>query len=254
MTDKGISVKFVEPFDITNRILLALPPASLARIRPRLQPLAMEKSQVIDRKDGPIHHLYFVNRGMVSFVKTMRDGRTVEIGAVGIEGVTDPNALFGIDHAFLETMVQIPGTAFRIDRETLCREMDRDAAFRGLMQKYVRFAFGQLAQTAACNRLHSLEERCCRWLLLAHDSALADTFSLTHEFLAMMLGVRRSGVSIVAQLLKKAGLIGYTRGEVTILNRAGLEDAACECYATARSQLDQLFPDRHRGHHSKLKH
>jgi CRP-like cAMP-binding protein len=120
------------------------------------------------------------------------------------------------------------------------------------MQKYARFAFSQLAQTAACNRLHSLEERCCRWLLLAHDSALADNFSLTHEFLAMMLGVRRSGVSIVAHLLKKAGLIEYKRGRVTILDRAGLMDAACECYGSTQMQLQQLFGARPKRHSHRV--
>jgi CRP-like cAMP-binding protein len=233
--------RFVEPVGFTNRILFALPPASLDRMKPFLEPLIMEKGQVIDRANGPIRHMYFVNRGLVSVVKTMRDGRTVEIGAVGIEGVTDPNALFGIDHALLETMVQIPGSAFRIEREILMREMAKDNAVREIMQKYVRFAFSQLAQTAACNRLHSLEERCCRWLLLAHDSALADNFSLTHEFLAMMLGVRRTGVSIVAHLLKKAGMIDYKRGRVTILDRAALADAACECYGSTQAQLEELF-------------
>lgn len=243
--------RLVEPLGFTNRILLALPHASLDRIKPFLEPLIMERGQVIDRMNGPIKHMYFVNRGLVSVVKTMRDGRTVEIGAVGLEGVTDPNALFGIDRALLETMVQIPGSAFRIEREILKREMGRDVAVRDIMQKYIRFAFSQIAQTAACNRLHSLEERCCRWLLLAHDSALADNFSLTHEFLAMMLGVRRSGVSIVAHLLKKAGLIDYRRGRVTILDRAGLMDAACECYGSTQMQLEQLFgpgPKRHVHH------
>jgi CRP-like cAMP-binding protein len=249
---KRPSSRLVEPLGFTNRILLTLPHASLERIKPFLEPLIMERGQMIDRIDGPIRHMYFVNRGLVSVVKTMRDGRTVEIGAVGIEGVTDPNALFGIDQALLETMVQIPGSAFRIEREVLKREMVKDNAVREIMQKYARFAFSQLAQTAACNRLHSLEERCCRWLLLAHDSALADNFSLTHEFLAMMLGVRRSGVSIVAHLLKKAGLIEYKRGRVTILDRAGLMDAACECYGSTQMQLQQLFGARPKRHSHRV--
>jgi len=119
--------------------------------------------------------------------------------------------------------------------------MESDEVFRTVMQKYVRFAFNQVAQTAACNRLHSLEERCCRWLLIAQDSAQSNSFQLTHEFLAMMLGVRRSGVSIAAQLLRRAGLIDYKHGYVTILNRTGLLDACCECYATTCAQLIQLF-------------
>jgi CRP-like cAMP-binding protein len=185
--------------------------------------------------------MYFVNRGLVSLVKTMQDGRTVEVSAIGPEGVSDPNALFGIERAVLESVVQISGSALRIRHDVLAREIDSDAVLRGVVHEYARFAVEQIVQTAACNRLHSLEERCCRWLLIAHDSALADTFPLTHHFLAVMLGVQRSGVTIAARFLKKAGLIQYTRGNVTVTDRPGLEEAACECYATIRAELDQIF-------------
>lgn len=201
----------------------------------------MARGQIIDHVDAPIKDLYFINRGLVSLVKTMKDGRTVEVGTVGVEGVTGLNALFGIDAAIVETLVQIPSSAFRVRRDHLKHAMATDNAFRETMQKYARFALGQFAQTAAHNRLHSLEERCCRWLLICHDNARCDTFPLTQEFLAMMLGVQRSGVSIVAALLQKAGLIKYARGYVTIINRAALEDAACECYASTRGALDELF-------------
>jgi len=137
--------------------------------------------------------------------------------------------------------VQIPGTAFRIKREALTRQLAKDAPLRDLMQSYAGFALGQVAQTAACNRLHSLEARLCRWLLTAHDNTPSDTFPLTHEYLAMMLGVQRAGVSIAASFLKQAALIQYTRGFVTVLNRAGLEDASCECYQTTQDQLAKLF-------------
>ena len=233
--------RFPEHEGIANGLLLALPAATLKRLRPALKYLNTTRGQVIDRRDAPVRHLYFVNRGLVSMVKTMRDGRTVEITAIGIEGATDPHALFGIEAAVLETVVQIPGTAFRIRRDTLRDEMAKDAALREMMQNYTHFSFNQLAQTAACNRLHSLEERCCRWLLIAHDSALSDTFPLTHEFLAMMLGVQRAGVSIAASFLKRAGLIRYTQGRITITDRAGLEDAACECYGSIQALRDQLF-------------
>ncbi len=227
---------------LANRLLLSLPPATLRRLRPALELVETVRGQVIDRVDGAVTHLYFVNRGIVSLVKTMKDGRTVEIGAVGIEGVTDANALFGvIDTALLEAMVQIPGTALRINREVLRQEMDRDGALRDLMQRYAHFFVNQIIQTAACNRLHSLEERCGRWLLTAHDNALGDTFPLTHEFLAMMLGVQRAGVSLAAKILQRAGLIEYRRGELTVKNRRGLEDTACECYGAMRADLKKLF-------------
>ncbi len=227
---------------ITNRLLLSMSPATLNRIWPALEPMNTTLGDVLCRVDGPIKSMYFINLGLVSLVKTMQTGRTVEIEAIGVEGITDPNALFGIDRAVLESVVQIPGKAFRIQRDSLRDEAAKDAALHELMRKYARFSVGQLAQTAACNRLHSLEERCCRWLLIAHDSALSDTFPLTHEFLAMMLGVQRSGVSIAARFLQKAGIIQYTRGRVTVTDRSGLEEAACECYRSIRSELDDLFP------------
>lgn len=227
--------------EIANRILLALPQATLARIAPALETVNLARGQVIYAAGKTIERLYFVNRGLISFVKTMQDGRMIEIGAVGIEGVTHPSALFDIDDAALDAIVQVPGLAFRVRREILQEEMAQSGPIRNLMRGFTHFTFGKLAQTAACNCLHSLEERCCRWLLMAHDSARADTFPLTHEFLAMMLGVQRSGVSLAAGVLQKAGLINYLRGHVTVTDRLGLEAAACECYGTIRAQLDYLF-------------
>lgn len=146
--------------DVRNRILLAMPSPVLEHLRPHLERFTLSTGKVIDHVDGPIEDMYFVDSGLVSIIKAMRDGRVVEVGAVGIEGVTDPNALFGMERAVLETVVQIPGTAFCIKRELLVREMEKSHTFRALMQNYARFAFGQLAQTAACNRLHTIEQRC----------------------------------------------------------------------------------------------
>ncbi len=227
--------------DISNRILLSLPHASLKRLLRALELQTLAKGVVIDRLGRPIEYLHFVNRGLISMVKTMQDGRAVEIGVVGIEGISNPHALFGINQAVLETMVQVPGTAFRIRRDSLRQMTAGDSEIRDALEKYAHFSIVAFAQTAACNRLHHLEERCCRWLLIAHDSARADTFSLTHEFLAMMLGVQRAGVSITANVLQKAGLIRYKHGQVTITNRSGLEDAACECYGTMRLEFEKLF-------------
>ena len=230
--------------DIANRILLSLPQASLKRLRPALEFRSLAKGEAIDRLDQSIEYMHFVNRGLISFVKIMQDGRSVEIGVVGIEGISSPYALFGIDKAVLETMVQIPGTTFRIKRDQLIEIMAQDDALQEAFDKYARFYIAAIAQTAACNRLHYLEERCCRWLLIAHDRARSDTILLTHEFLAMMLGVQRAGVSITASALQKAGLIQYRHGQVTITNRSGLEDAACECYGATSKQYDQLFRTR----------
>ena len=226
---------------ISNRILLSLPQATLKGLRPALELLKTARGDFIDRADRPVEYIYFPNRGLISVVKTMRDGRTVEIGVVGTEGVTDSHSLFGLNKAPLDAVVQVAGTAFRIRRDALKNHMAEDGALREVLEKYAIFALLAFAQTAACNRLHHLEARCCRWLLIAHDSALSDTFPLTQEFLAMMLGVQRAGVSIAASFLQKAGLIQYRRGQVTITNRHGLEDAACECYGDMQTEFDKLF-------------
>jgi len=226
---------------IINRLLLALPPKTLNRIRGVLEPVGLARGQAIAHIDQPLRYVYFVNRGLISVVKTMHDGRLVEVGAIGIEGMTSAITLIGFDKIVLEAIVQIPGSAFRMSRDAAIQAMQNDKAFRIIVHDYARFVLGQIAQIAACNRLHHLEERCCRWLLIAHDSARSDTFPLTQEFLAMMLGVQRAGVSIHFSLLKKAGLIEHRRGHMTVINRAGLEDAACECYRAMRDELDNLF-------------
>ncbi|MBX9846953.1 MAG: Crp/Fnr family transcriptional regulator [Xanthobacteraceae bacterium] len=218
--------------DVANRLLLSLPKASWTRLKSALEFQTTKKGDVVNQLDRPVGYHYFVNRGLISLVKMMRDGRSVEIGVIGIEGITSPHALFGINQAAIEAIVQIPGSAFRIKHDVLKRLMADDDTLRIMLERYAHFAYSAIAQTAACNRLHYLEERCCRWLLISHDSARSDTFQLTHEFLAMMLGVQRAGVSIAANFLQKAGLIRYQRGQVTVTNRSGLEDAACECYAS----------------------
>ena len=227
--------------DIANRILLALPRVSLERISPYLEPVDLAAGQVIYYPKAPIRHSYFITRGLVSLVTTMKDGRSVATGAIGIEGVTGPDALFGITNALSECTVQVPGTALRVTPDIIQKEMAQCEAVRQLLQQFVQTIVTQLAQTAACNRLHTLLERCCRWLLIAHDSARSDSFSLTHEFLAMILGVQRAGISIAAHNLQEAGLIRYRRGHITITDRQGLEASACECYERIRAQYAQLL-------------
>jgi CRP-like cAMP-binding protein len=227
---------------INNRLLLALPAATLDRILRLSEPVSLARRQRIDRADQPIKHIHFINRGLVCIVKTMEDGRTVEIGAIGIEGVTNLLPFVGVDRTILETVVQIPGTALRIGRDALMHEMDNDDTIRHVMQNYVRFGLSELSRHIACNRMHHIEQRCCRWLLIAHDHALSDDFPLTHEFLAMMLGYQRAGVSIAMSSLVKAGLIKHKRGTVTIANRPGLEAAACECYREMQAELDEFLP------------
>jgi CRP-like cAMP-binding protein len=224
-----------------NRFLQSLTSADFERLRSNLEPIELVQGQPIYREDGPIDYLYFVDRGMISLVKTMKDGRTVEVSAVGIEGVLGWNAALGMKGALFDAVVQVPGAARRIDSAALRQAVEKSDTLRGRLQNYGEYAVCELAQTAACNRLHSLEERCCRWLLIAHDSARSDTFSVTQEFLSMMLGVQRTAVSIAANILQKAGFIRYSRGRLTVTDRAGLEAGACECYDTIRDRLAFLY-------------
>jgi CRP-like cAMP-binding protein len=234
-----------------NRLLLALPPSVYDRLRPLMQTIELERHQAIHHFNRPITHVFFVERGLVSLVKTMQDGRMIEVGAVGIEGMVGANTVLGVRNAVFDCIVHIPGTARRMALDTLRAEMSRNTALRDLMLRYAHFRLSQLSQLAACNRLHTLEQRCCRWLLMAHDSAQSDTFPITQEFLAMMLGVQRTGVTLTTLSLQKVGLIRNWRGRVTIVDRRGLEATTCECYGALRRELDSLFMTRpqviHRG-------
>lgn len=229
---------------LANRMLLALPAESLERLRSGLRRVELRRRQVIYAAGAPVQNVYFVNRGLVSYVKSMADGRSVEVGAIGAEGAVCLGALQGLRTAILESVVQIPGSAFVGGVDMVREAMAEDDALRSLVLGYTNVAIDQIAQTAACNRLHILEERCCRWLLIAHDSAQGDEFPLTHEFLAMMLGVRRSGLSIAVSTLQKAGFIRYRRDRMRIMDRAGLEATTCECYTAIRAQFDALYSRR----------
>jgi CRP-like cAMP-binding protein len=227
--------------DVANRILLALPAASWERVKANLKLVDLPYRKVIFAAGAPVEHLYFVNRGLVLLFKRMEDGRSVEIGAVGIEGIVGLYSLYGIESALWDSIIQIEGDAFRIDRQWLLGEMRRNDELREFLQRCHYIAISRLAQIAACNRLHSLRQRCCLWLLIAYDGARSDTFAVTHEFLAMMLGVQRVRLSIMAKSLQMSGIIQYTRGRITIVDRSALERAACECYRTIHTQFDQFF-------------
>lgn len=224
---------------VANLILGALPTPQMHRIQQLLEPVELTRGELIGRPNQRVVHMYFVDRGLVSLVKTMRDGRVMEVGTIGIEGVTDVHAVFGTDDRFLEAVVQIPGVALRIRTNALKSAMRESQALRELMQGYLRLSLRQCAQLAACNCLHPVNARCCRWLLFAHDSALSDTFPLTHESLAMMLGVRRGGVTVALKSLTNARLIRQDYGVVTVVDRGGLERAACDCHAAIQAELQR---------------
>jgi CRP-like cAMP-binding protein len=223
-----------------NRLLAALPPEERRRLVPRLERVHLTVKQPLLEPQTPITHVYFPVDGVVSLVAVMADGATAEVTTVGHEGLVGLPVFLGAESSPILAVCQIAGDAWRLPAAAF-RAAARRAPLRELLHRYTQALLDELAQTAACNRLHPLEERCARWLLMTHDRVAADHFQLTQEFLASMLGVRRPTVSVVMSLLRRAGLVRYTRGAVTVVDRPGLEAAACECYGSVRRGYDRLL-------------
>jgi CRP-like cAMP-binding protein len=224
-----------------NRLLDMMPSADFDLLKPHLLEVKLHCKMSLYEADQPIQYVYFPLEGVASLVSTMSDGSSAEIGTIGNEGIVGVPVILGDISAPTNVYVQVPGVGLRLSAAILSGLLASRNATRLLMLNYVHAFFNQIAQSAACNRFHSLDRRCCRWLLMTHDRVSADDFMLTQEFLAMMLGVRRSGVTEAARKLKRLKLIEYVRGHVTILNRAGLENASCECYAISKRGYDRLL-------------
>ncbi|SDC73789.1 Crp/Fnr family transcriptional regulator [Belnapia rosea] len=224
-----------------NRLLAALPSDLLAELWPQLASVELSLRQVLHKPGEPIEAVYFPETGWVSMLAYMEDGDAAEVGLVGREGFVGLPVLLGADHDDIEAMVQAPGTALRMDARTFRQELQRLPALHNLLLRYALIHHGQVVRTAACNGRHHIDQRLARWLLMAHDRAEGDEFPMTHEFMSMMLGVRRAGVTVSAGTLQKAGHIQYGRGQITITDRPGLESVACECYGVVRHSHDSLF-------------
>ena len=228
----------------SNKLLASLPIEDYQRIAPSLKSVPMRLKSVFHRQNAPIDEVYFPEGGALSLVKTLNDGQVAEVATVGSEGAVGAGVFFGQRVADCDVLVQLTGpSAQMMSAEAFNAEMTRHAAFFNRVVRYNQALMSQIMQTTVCNGLHSAEQRCCRWLLMTHDRTGTKEFPLTHEFLATMLGVRRPTVTIVANALQQAGLIQYRRGSVTIVDRAKLEAASCECYATVRDQMRRLLPD-----------
>src|SRR6266567_988272 len=225
----------------SNRLLIHLPQEDQERLRRFLEPVELEYKHELYNSDERIEFVHFIESGVGSLVCTLTDGRAAEVGTVGNEGLVGLPVLMGHDRAPSSMYVQVPGRGLRMRAAIFREQLEQSQPMRVVMLHYTHVFFNQVAQSAACALFHSLEQRCCRWLLMTHDRMPSDTFLLTHEFLAMMLGVRRAGVSVAAGALRRAGLIRYHRGRVTILDRKALEDQACECYAVAKAEFDRLL-------------
>jgi CRP-like cAMP-binding protein len=224
-----------------NRLLAALPPDDLARLWPRLEAVELPLRKVLHAPGEPIEAVYFPETGWASMLAYLESGDAAEVGLVGYEGMIGLPVLLGADRDDIEAMVQAPGTALRMDAEAFREELERIPAFRTLLLRYALVHHGQVARTAACNGRHQIDQRLARWLLMAHDRASGGDFPMTHEFLSMMLGVRRAGITVAAGALQKAGFIRYERGSIEVTDRPGLESAACECYGVVRRAQDQLL-------------
>ena len=224
-----------------NRLLASLPAASFESLRPHLEPVELSLRDVLFNVDVPIEHVYFPEDMVVSILGVMPDGTAVEVATVGREGMVGLPVFLGAERTSSHAMVQVPGRAHRVEARTFRDQSRRSVGIRDVLDRYTQAMFTLLAQGAACNRLHSIEERCARWLLLTQDRVGADSFPLTHQFLSQMLGVRRAGVSEVAAELQREGLLTYRRGYITIQDRARLEAASCECYGVIRSEFSRLL-------------
>jgi CRP-like cAMP-binding protein len=206
-----------------------------------LSPVSLAQKEVLHEQGAPLAHVYFVEEGVVSVLTRMADGTAIEVGMIGIEGVVGTSVLLGSEVANHLAIVQVPGSALRMKAAACKAAFDQSAAVRAVMMRFIDGLWDLSTQTAACNRLHTIEQRCARWLLMAHDRLHADIMPMTHEFLASMLGVRRAGVTETAGALQRSGLIRYHHGHLTIVDREGLEATACECYRNDHALFMRLL-------------
>ncbi len=223
-----------------NLILKSLPKEDFQRLLPDLEPVKLALGQIIYRAEDPIKYFYFPDDSMISVIVNTMQGQCAEVGVIGREGMTGIEALMGASYTLNENLVQHPDGALRINIEAVKREFGRGGALHDALLNFTRLLMTQISQTALCNRLHSIEERLSRWLLMCQDCANTDKLQLTQEFLAIMLGTNRATVTISAITLQSAGYIKYSRGKITITNRKGLERFSCQCYQTVKTEYDRL--------------
>ena len=237
--DTSLRSKSLEP---TNTLLAHLPREVLKRIQPDLTRVSLATGKVIHKPGEQIRDLYFPTTCMISITVTMRNGRTVEAGAIGSREVAGINAFMGgRETTDTEYIVQLPGDAMKIAAPKLKKEFDRNTQMREVMLRYTQAFVAQISQNAACNRLHNTDQRFARWLLEVRDRVQSDEFPLTHGFIGEMLGTRRASVSDAAIKLKKKGIIEYSRGHINITNLAALENRSCECYSILREEYERLL-------------
>src|ERR1700712_2318685 len=226
---------------VQNRLLLALPPENLAQLLPKLRPIPLPLKKILVVPQKHIEAIYFIESGWASVVAHLDNGTQAEIGVIGREGMVGLPLVVGVDTAFAETYIQADATSLQMETAAFRRELDDNADLQRLLFRYNEAMSAQTAQTAACNGRHDLEPRLAKWLLMAHDRSESDELLITQEFLSLMLCVYRPSVTVVAGILQKAGMIRYSNGSITILDRAALEASACDCYRTVQDRFEYLL-------------
>lgn len=232
----------MHPDPLQNRLIAALPVPDATRLLPYLRLVPMPLGHVVYEAGGEMRSVYFVADGIVSLLYVMEDGASAEIAIVGNEGVVGISLFMGGETTSSRAIVQSACQAFELKSEHLKAEFARGGALQHLLLRYTQTLITQMAQTAVCNRHHSLEQQLCRWLLLSLDRLPSNQLTMTQELIANMLGVRREGVTEAAGKLQAQGLIQYKRGHITVLDRPGLEARVCECYRSVKKEFDRLFP------------
>ena len=225
-----------------NKLLAALPPADYERLRVSLEPVELPLGSVVFESGGKLRHLYFPTSGIVSLLYTMENGASTEIAVIGNEGAVGIALFMGGDSTPNRAVVQSAGRGHRLNAAMVRAEFERGGPLQHLLLRYTQALIAQMTQTAVCNRHHSVDQQLCRWLLLSLDRLPSNELSMTQELIANMLGVRREGVTEAAGHLQDAGLIRYSRGHITVLNRPKLEKRVCECYAVVKKEMERLLP------------
>lgn len=226
-----------------NHLLAALPEAEWLRWLPQLEHIDLPLGQVLYESGATLNHVYFPTTAIVSLLYSLANGASAEIAVVGNDGIVGISLFMGGESTPSRAVVQSAGRGFRLKAQLMKDEFNRGGSVLHLLLRYTQALITQMAQTAVCNRHHSLDQQLCRWLLLSLDRLQANELVMTHELIANMLGVRREGVTEIAYKLQAAGLIQYFRGHISVINRAGLEKRTCECYAVVRKEYDRLLPN-----------
>jgi CRP-like cAMP-binding protein len=226
---------------VKNRVLERLPPTTRARVEKRGEMVEHAERDLLYESGGAMSHAYFPVAGVLSLVVTMEAGTSVEVATVGNEAMLGTAAVLGAEVSPVLAFAQVPGASLRVPMPSFLALVRRDPRLRDAVHRAAESVTEQSMQSTACAHLHGVEQRLCRWLLMTHDRVDSDSFPLTQDFLAQMLGVRRASVNVVAGMLQRAGLIVYSRGTITVLSRSALEAASCECYRRVRRRYEALF-------------